>query len=185
MKILGALLGGVVLFTSMATATAAAAVVSRPSLTADDWTLNAEIECGNAESIGRAGPDHFVVSPREDAVALETQLSGVICSYVLSFQVTNKADKARRITIDVVIPGWMIKNELNRPFDYFLRRPYLWRKPEKLEWRELDPAHQANLDDRVRVQLDFAAGESRILSTTPAYPYTLACERLRELASKS
>ncbi|MSU51158.1 MAG: hypothetical protein EXS37_19065 [Opitutus sp.] len=157
------------------------AATDGPKLEADRWLLQADIECGNARIIERSGSSHFQVAPREDPVPIEVQKKGPISNFVVYIEVTNLDAQPREITIDVVIPPWLIQAR----FDYFLRKAYLLRSPDDLEYYELAPERHASLPDRMRLRIDFAAGERKIISTTPAYPYSAMRKKLEALERRS
>ena len=154
---------------------------SGPKLESDGWRLNAAIECGNAANLSRAGTDHFALAPREDPVPVDVQKTGPISNYVIHIEITNLQSAARTITVDVMIPEWLIREK----FDYFLRKPYLVRTPERLDYQLVPADRQTSLPDRVRIKIDFAARERKILATTAAYPYSVMRKRLREIAANS
>ena len=158
-----------------------AAVPNGPKLEADRWRLQADIECGNARIIERTGSSHFQIAPREDPVPIEVQKKGPISNFVLYIEVANLDSQPREITIDVLIPTWLIQAR----FDYFLRKAYLQRFPDDLEYYELAPERHASLPDRMRLRIDFAAGERKIISTTPAYPYSAMRKKLETLVRRS
>lgn len=134
--------------------------------------VTSEIEGGNAASIVRVADGHVAIAPREDAISPAVQATGPISSYVVCAEIMNEAPTKRTLTIDVLIPQWMLGGPKGR-FDYYLRRPYLLRDPQKLEWTEVPSgAQQSELPDRVRLALEFAPGERKILSTIPSFPFS-------------
>ena len=154
---------------------------SSPKLEADKWSLTADIECGNARIIERISANHFVVAPREDPVPIEVQKTGPISNYVVYLEVANLDSKPRELTLDVLIPEWLIRDK----FDYFLRKAYLLRSPENMEYFEIAPDRQSSLADRVTLRIDFAARERKIVSTTQAYPYSEMRKALETMARRS
>ncbi len=158
-----------------------AAEPAGPKLEADRWLLRADLECGNARIIERTGSSHFQVAPREDPVPIEVQKKGPISNFVVYVEVTNLADQPREITIDVLIPTWLIQAR----YDYFLRKAYLLRSPDDLEYYELAPERQTSLPDRMRLRVAFDGGERKIISTTPAHPYSQMRQKLESMARRS
>lgn len=152
-----------------------------PRLEVDRWSLNADIECGNARIIERAGPNHFQVAPREDPIPIEVQKTGPISNYVVYLEIANLESQPREITIDVLIPEWLIRDK----FDYFLRKTYLLRSPDDMEYYELATERHTSLPDRMRLRIDFAAGERKIFATTPAYPYSRMRRKLESIERRS
>lgn len=159
--------------------------VTRPaaaaSLSVDGWSLSSEIECGNAASIVRVGADHVAIAPREDAIPVEIQVTGPISSFVVSCLIVNERPAARVLTVDVLIPRWMLGGPKGR-FDHFLRRPYLLREPGGLQWIELGGGTQIDLPDRVRLSIPLGPRAKRILSSIPAYPYSALLPELEAIA---
>src|ERR1051325_3118764 len=102
------------IFLSLLTVAALAPQPPGPKLSEDNWSIRADIECGNARVIERIGADHFAVAPREDPVPIEVQKTGPISNYVVYVEVENLASKPREITLDVLIPEWLIRDK----FDY-------------------------------------------------------------------
>jgi hypothetical protein len=162
-------------------AAALAAAAPAPKLEADKWSLSADLECGNARIIERVGRDHFAVAPREDPVPVEVQKTGPISNYVVHLEVANLEGKARELTLDVLIPEWLIRDK----FDYFLRKTYLLRAPDNLDYYELAADRHASLPDRTRLRIAFAARERKIVSTIPAYPYSRVRAALESIERRS
>ena len=158
-----------------------AAEPAGPKLEADRWLLRADVECGNARIIERTGSSHFQIAPREDPVPIEVQKKGPISNFVVYVEVTNLESQPREITIDVLIPTWLIQAR----FDYFLRKTYLQRSPDELEYFELAPERHTSLPDRMRLRVDFAAGERKVISTTPAYSYSQMRKQLETMERRS
>ena len=158
-----------------------AAASSSPKLTADRWSISADIECGNSRIIERVGRDHFAVAPREDPVPIEVQKTGPISNYVVYIEVANLESKPREITLDVLIPAWLIRDK----FDYFLRKAYLLRSPDDLDYYELPADRQTSLPDKVRLRVPFAARERKIIATTPSYPYSAVRKKLETIERRS
>ncbi|MEO7650540.1 MAG: hypothetical protein ABIZ80_08715, partial [Bryobacteraceae bacterium] len=154
---------------------------SGPKLEVDRWSLNADIECGNARIIERVGSGHFQVAPREDPIPIEVQKTGPISNYVVYLEVANLESHPREITIDVVMPEWLIRDK----FDYFLRKTYLLRSPDDMEYYELAPERHTGLADRMRLRIDFAAGERKIVATTPSYPYSQMRRKMETIERRS
>ena len=158
-----------------------AAEPAGPKLETDRWLLRADVECGNARIIERTGSSHFQIAPREDPVPIEVQKKGPISNFVVYVEVTNLDSQPREITIDVLIPTWLIQAR----FDYFLRKTYLQRSPDELEYFELAPERHTSLPDRMRLRVDFAAGERKVISTTPAYSYSQMRKQLETMERRS
>lgn len=59
-------------------AAALGAAGPRPRVEADQWVINAEVECGNAASLERVAAGRIAVAPREDPVPVEVQKTGPI-----------------------------------------------------------------------------------------------------------
>jgi Zinc carboxypeptidase len=169
------------IFLSLLTVAVLAAQPPGPKLSEDNWSIRADIECGNSRVIERIGADHFAVAPREDPVPIEVQKTGPISNYVVYVEVENLASKPREITLDVLIPEWLIRDK----FDYFLRKAYLLRAPDNLEYYELAPDRQTSLPDKMRLRIPFAPRERKILATTPSYPYSMVRQRLENIERRS
>jgi len=152
-----------------------------PKLTADRWSISADIECGNSRIIERVGRDHFAVAPREDPVPIEVQKTGPISNYVVYIEVANLESRPREITLDVLIPEWLIRDR----FDYFLRKAYLLRSPDDMDYYELAADRHTSMPDKMRLRVDFAARERKIIATTPAYPYSALRKKLESIERKS
>jgi hypothetical protein len=153
----------------------------KPYLTADDWYITSDVECGNARIIERVEANHFALGPREDPIPVEVQKTGPISNYCLYVEIANLAPKAREITLDVLIPEWLIQYK----FDYFLRKDYLLRSTTDLNYKNLPADRQSNLPDRVRLRIAFESEQRLILSTTPAFPYSEVVKRLKNLERES
>ena len=157
------------------------AAPSRPKLDADRWSLTADLECGNARVIERVGRNHFAIAPREDPIPVEVQKTGPISNYVVYVEVANLESQPRELTLDVIIPAWLIRDK----FDYFLRKAYLLRAPDRLDYYELAPDRHTSLEDRMRLRIAFAARERKIVATAPAYPYSEMRRKLETLERQS
>jgi hypothetical protein len=160
---------------------ALAAAPDGPKLAADRWSLSAAVECGNARTIERIGPGHFAVAPREDPIPIEVQKTGPISNYVVYLEAANLDSRARELTLDVIIPEWLIRDK----FDYFLRKAYLLRSPDNLDYYEIPAARHTSLPDRMRLRIEFAARERKIVSTIPAYPYSRVRAALGDIERRS
>lgn len=160
---------------------ALAKIPEKPHLTADQWSITSDVECGNARIIERVEASHFALAPREDPIPVEVQKTGPISSYCLYVEIANLAPEAREITLDVLIPEWLITYK----FDYFLRKTYLLRSTTDLNYENLAADRQTNLPDKVRLRIPFKPLQHLILSTTPAYPYSEVVKKLAELDRES
>lgn len=160
---------------------AAYAASAAPKLEVDRWRLSADVECGNARIIERIGRNHFAVAPREDPIPIDVQKTGPISNYVVYLEATNLESQPRELTLDVIIPEWLIREK----FDYFLRKTYLLRAPDSMNYYEIAPDRHTSLPDRMRLRIDFAAGERKIVSTTPAYPYSRMRAALEDIERRS
>ena len=154
------------------------------SLSVGGWSLSSEIECGNAGRILQVGENHVAIAPREDAIPVQVQVTGPISSYVVCCEIANESSTARRLTVDVIIPEWMLGGPKGR-FDYYLRRPYLLRAPQSVAWTEVAAADQADRPDCVRLTLSFGPQERKVLSTIPSFPFSALQRELEAIARSS
>ena len=152
-----------------------------PTLSSDGWTLTAEVECGNADRIVRIAKNHFALAPREDPVPIEVQKTGPISNYALYVAIANTRAQRRKIRLDVMIPAWLTKEG----FDYFLRKHYMVRPVDSLEWAPIPADDQRDGQDRVYLSIAFSPNERKVISTTAVYPYSQAVAKLRQLAKAS
>ncbi|MBT3379101.1 MAG: hypothetical protein HN742_36150 [Lentisphaerae bacterium] len=156
------------------------ALQSEELLNRGSLDVSADIECGNAGSIGEPEPGRIEIAPRDDGLPPEIQVRGPISCYNVCVQLSNRANARLPFTLDVTIPAWLIK----AGFDYFLRKTYFERPPTTLNWEAIPSSRIAILRDRVRFSMSLEPGEERIFASVPSYPYSACNEGLHALASR-
>ena len=143
----------------------------------DSVEITNGLECGNADFIRAVGPNHVEVGPRDDGVPHELQVKGPLSCYNVCVLLRNDGPEAVPLTIDVVIPPWLIE----AGFAKFLRNVYFERDPNDVRYIQLPPGE--DLGDRMRFALELPARAARVFSSVPHLPYSACVRRLRELSS--
>ena len=143
----------------------------------DAVEITNDLECGNADFIRAVGPQHVEVGPRDDGVPHELQVKGPLSCYNVCVLLRNDAPGALSLTVDVIIPPWLIEAGMAK----FLRNVYFERDANDVRWTPLPPGE--DLGGRMRFDLDLPAGARRVFSSVPQLPYSACVRRLGELST--
>ena len=146
--------------------------------TAESVEISNDLECGNAGFIHEAEPGRVELGPREDGIPHAVQVKGPISCYSVCLLLKNTASRPTHLTLDVIIPQWLIHEE----FGYFLRKDYFERAVDRLEWEAIPASRVTSLPDRMRFDIELRSHEARVFSSIPNYPYSQSVARLRDLA---
>ena len=144
----------------------------------DSVEITNDLECGNADLIRPVGPNHVEIGPRDDGVPHDLQVKGPLSCYNVCVLLRNDAPEALSLTIDVVIPPWL----LEPGFAKFLRNVYFERDPDDVRYTQLPPGE--DLGGRMRFALELPARAARVFSSVPHLPYSTCVRRLQELSCR-